>query len=61
MLWMRQNMPEQFDSSVINESVLSTGNEVGDLAMGYYGPFVEVEFDPSNPKRFTRLPSRRKS
>lgn len=54
-------MPEQFDSSVINESVVSTGNEVGDLAMGYYGPFVEVEFDPSNPKRFTRLPSRRKS
>ena len=54
MLWMQQNMPEQFDSSVINESVLSTGNEVGDLAMGYYGPFVEVEFDPSNPKRFTK-------
>ena len=45
MLWMEQHMPEEFDPSVMNEAVLKTGNEVGDLAMGYYGPFVEVPFD----------------
>jgi hypothetical protein len=32
----------------MNESVLSTGNKVGDLAMGYFGEFVEVPFDRDN-------------
>lgn len=28
----------------MNESVLETGNEVGDLAMGLFGDYVEVPF-----------------
>lgn len=48
MLWMDRHMPERFDNSVLNESVLATGSEVGDLAMGYYGEFVEVPFDGSD-------------
>ena len=45
MLWLKQNRPEEFDDSVMNEDVLRTGNEVGDLAMGLFGDFVEVPFD----------------
>ncbi len=44
MLWLKQNKPEKFDDSVMNETVLKTGNEVGDFAMGLFGPFVEVPF-----------------
>lgn len=44
MLWLETHRPELFDSSVMNEAVLAAGNEVGDLAMGYYGDFVEVPF-----------------
>ena len=44
MLWLRQNTPEEFDDSVMNEAVLTTGNEVGDLAMGLFGDYVEVPF-----------------
>lgn len=49
MLWMKKNMPEEFDDSVMNQSVLDTGNEVGDLAMGLFGDFVEVPFDLGIP------------
>lgn len=45
ILWMNQHMPEQFDESVRDKTRLDVGNVVGDLAMGYYGDFVEVEFD----------------
>ncbi len=44
MLWLRQYKPEVFDDSVMNEAVLKTGNEVGDLAMGLFGDFVEVPY-----------------
>lgn len=44
ILWMDANMPEQFDQSVINERLFEVGNEVGDLAMRYYGSFVEVPY-----------------
>ena len=44
MLWLKKNMPEEFDNSVINEAVMATGNEVGDLAMGLFGEYVEVPF-----------------
>lgn len=44
MLWLEAHRPELFDSSVMNEAVLAAGNEVGDLAMGRYGAFVEVPF-----------------
>lgn len=44
MLWLKKNMPDVFDRSVMNQAVLDQGNEVGDLAMGLFGPFVEVPF-----------------
>ena len=44
MLWLKQYKPEEYDDSVMNENVLNTGLEVGDLAMGLFGPFVEVPF-----------------
>ena len=44
MLWMQKNMPEEFDESVMNESVLETGNRVGDLAMGLFGDYTEVPY-----------------
>ena len=44
MLWMKKNMPEAFDESVVNQAVLDRGNEVGDLAMGLFGDYVEVPF-----------------
>lgn len=44
MLWLKKHMPEAFDDSVINQSILETGNEVGDLAMGLFGAYTEVPF-----------------
>ena len=44
MLWLRNNKPEEFDQSVMNEAVLTQGNEVGDLAMGLFGHYVEVPY-----------------
>lgn len=48
MLWMDLHMPEQFDQSVMNEAVLRTGSEVGDVAMGFYGDYVEIPFNPTD-------------
>lgn len=45
MLWLKKYKPELFDESVMNETVLNTGNDVGDLAMGLFGDYVEVPFD----------------
>jgi hypothetical protein len=45
MLWMKKNMPEQFNQAVMNEDILTTGNKVGDLAMQYFGEFIEIPFD----------------
>ena len=44
MLWLKQNMPEEFDESCMNQSVLDTGLAVGDLAMGLFGDFIEVPY-----------------
>lgn len=44
MLWLKKHKPEEFNDSVMNEAILETGNEVGDLAMGLFGDFVEVPF-----------------
>jgi hypothetical protein len=44
MLWLKKNKPETFDNSCMNQSVLATGLEVGDLAMGLFGDFTEVPF-----------------
>ena len=45
LLWLKENKPELFDSSVIDQAVLNNGNEVGDLAMGLFGDYVEVPYD----------------
>ena len=45
MLWMQINRPELFDDAVMNQTVLDNGSEVGDLAMGLFGEYVEVPFD----------------
>lgn len=42
MLWLNKYKKDEFDQSVMNEAVLQT--EVGDLAMGLFGPFVEVPY-----------------
>jgi len=44
MLWLKKNMPEAFDDSVVNQAVLDRGNDVGDLAMGLLGDYVEVPY-----------------
>lgn len=44
MLWLHKNKPEEFDNSVLNQSVLESGNAVGDLAMGLFGEFSEVPY-----------------
>lgn len=44
ILWLKKNMPDVFDSSVINQAVMDTGSTVGDLAMGLFGDYVEVPF-----------------
>lgn len=44
MLWLKKYRPEEFDDSVMNQSVLDTGNEVGDLAMGLFGDYTEVPY-----------------
>jgi hypothetical protein len=48
MLWMQKNKPECYDDSVVDQARVQTGNEVGDLAMGYFGDYVEVPYDREN-------------
>ena len=44
ILWLDAHKPELADNTMMNTAVLETGNQVGDLAMGYYGDFVEVPY-----------------
>ena len=44
MLWLKKHCPELFDGSVMNQRVLDSGSEVGDLAMGLFGAYTEVPF-----------------
>lgn len=44
MLWLKKYKPEEFDDAVMDEAILATGNEVGDLAMGLFGEFTEVPY-----------------
>ncbi len=44
MLWLDNNMPQEYDESIVNQSVFDTGNQVGDLAMGLFGDFTEVPY-----------------
>lgn len=48
MLWLKTYRSELFDQSVVNQDVLDTGSEVGDLAMGLFGDFTEVPFGDLN-------------
>lgn len=43
ILWMDRSMPEQ--KAAPDESRFTVGNEIGDLAMGYFGNFTEVAFN----------------
>lgn len=43
MLWMDVHMKDKFDPSLLDLGRLKVGSEVGDLAMGYFGDFVEVK------------------
>ena len=42
VLWLRVNKPEEATVDAGVEARFESGNEVGDLAMGLFGPFVEV-------------------
>ena len=42
MLWMDVHMRDKFDPSLLDLGRLKVGSEVGDLAMGYFGEYVEV-------------------
>ena len=44
MLWLSKYRPDAFDASTVDQAVLDRGNEVGDLAMGLLGDFVEVPY-----------------
>ena len=44
MLWLKEHAKDQYDASCMNESILEAGHEVGDLAMGLFGDFVEVPY-----------------
>ncbi len=44
MLWLSKNKKEVYDESVLNQAVLEQGSEVGDLAMGLFGKYIEVPF-----------------
>ena len=44
MLWLKDHKPELFDASVMNEGILNSGNEVGDLAMGLFGEYKEIPY-----------------
>lgn len=46
ILWMDKNMPQQ--KAQQDDSRMIIGNMVGDLAMDYFGEFVEVSFDRQN-------------
>ena len=50
--WLRENMPGgfEFDQAVLDR--MEVGNQVGDLAMGYFGDFVEI---PANRKSDGKL------
>ncbi len=45
ILWMDANMRDKRDMSLIDEARLKEGNRVGDLAMGYFGDFIEVKMN----------------
>ena len=47
MLWLKENMPGEYDAGAENQAVFATGNEVGGLAMGLFGDYTEVPHSES--------------
>lgn len=44
MEWMNRNMRDMYDESVENQAIMDEGSRVGDLAMGYFGDYVEIPY-----------------
>ena len=42
ILWLKKNLPDEFDDNAMNQSILQTGNDVGHLAKGLFGAYTEV-------------------
>ncbi len=42
MAWLNKYKPEERTEDPSLEAIFTNGNEVGDLAMGLFGDFVEV-------------------
>lgn len=47
-LWLQVNRPELAEVEAIDEAKQAEGNAIGDLAMGWFGPFTEVELTPDD-------------
>ena len=45
ILWMDSHMKDKFDKSLIDLNRLKAGSDIGDMAMAYFGEFVEVEMN----------------
>ena len=45
-LWLKVYKPDEATVDASVEARFESGNEVGDLAMGLFGPFVEVTTEP---------------
>lgn len=43
-LWLRENKPEVFDETMVNQTVMEAGNKVGDIALSLFGEYVEVPY-----------------
>ena len=43
MLWLNQYKPEEFDNTVMNQTILTAGTDVGKLARGLFGDYTVVE------------------
>ena len=43
ILWMDAHMKDKFDKSLVDFSRMRAGSDAGDLAMAYFGSFVEVK------------------
>ena len=48
MLWLKKYKSEEFDDSVMNQSILEAGTKVGELARGLFGDFSLVEYGDPN-------------
>ena len=44
MVWMKANRPEVYDSSCMNHNALKNGTDVGELARGLFGDYIEVKY-----------------